>query len=455
LRIFCYGVGQTSRPLAETQSQLLEVLASFGLPVNPDLGQCQDIDQVISFCRSLDQRRHSLPYEIDGVVIKVDSLDLQQRLGVKARSPRWALAFKFAAAQEATTVKDLAVSVGRTGTLTPVAILEPVFISGATVSRASLHNYDEVVRKDVRVGDRVLVQRAGDVIPEVVKVLDPDRSGRSQPFTMPDKCPVCDSKVVRIEGEAAHRCLNLACPARVKESIRHFASKSGLDIDGLGPKLIDQMVEQGLVQDPADLLRLTKEDLVGLERMADKSAENLIQAIEKARRPDLARLIFGLGIRHVGEHLAQSLALEFGSLENLAQADQERLLEMEKVGPQVAQSITSFFQTPANLDLLARLKEFGLEPIEAQAEPAQESALTGKTVVLTGRLEGMSRAEAKALIQRSGGRVASSVSRKTDFVVAGQEPGSKLTKARDLGVRVLDQAQFLSLVQGRSGEKNG
>ena len=453
LRFFCYGVGRVSSPLAQTQPGLLKALAGLGLPVNNLFRECHGLEAVLGYCQEMENKHHDLEYETDGVVIKVDDLVLQERLGEKSRSPRWALAYKFAPAEEATTINRIMVSVGRTGVLTPVALLEPVFISGATVSRASLHNMDEVERKDVRVGDRVLVRRAGEVIPEVIKVLDPDRAGRAEPFTMPSQCPACGSEVVRLEGEAAHRCLNLTCPAIVKESIRHFAAKGGLDVEGLGPKLVEQMVEKGLVRDPADLFRFTRENLLDLERMADKSVDNLLAALEAAKRRPLPRVITALGIRSVGEHLAQALAREFGSLERLAQADQERLLAMEGLGPQVAESLVRFFANPANQELLARLKELGLEPSVREAGPDQRTALSGKSFVLTGRLEGLTRAEAKALIQRAGGRVASAVSKKTDFLVAGEEAGSKLTKAKDLGVEILDQEGLLALL-GR-GERDG
>ena len=445
LRFFCYGVGQVSAPLGSTQAGILGALRGFGLPVSDRYRRCADMDEVIAFLQEMEGVRHDLEYEIDGVVIKVDELSLQDRLGQKSRAPRWALAYKFKAAQEATTVREIMVSVGRTGVLTPVALLEPVFISGVTVARASLHNHDEVARKDVRVGDRVLVQRAGDVIPEVVQVLDPDREGRAGPFVMPEFCPVCGSRVVRLEGEAALRCPNLSCPAIVKESIRFFAGKGGLDIEGLGPKLIDQLLEKGLVKDPADLFALDHEQLAGLERMADKSADNLMAALEAARRRPLARLLAALGIRHVGEVQAGELAREFGSLEALGQADEQRLLAIEGIGPQVAASVVSFFANQANRELLARLRANGVEP--APPERAASSSLAGKAFVLTGTLEGLTRAEAKALIQRAGGKVVSAVSRKTDFLLAGDKPGSKLTKAQELGVVVLDLEGFRALLE--------
>jgi len=453
LRFFCYGAGRASETLAGAQAGLLRVLAGLGLPVNGLFRECPGLAAVLDYCQEMEEKRHDLDYEIDGVVIKVDDFGLQERLGEKSRSPRWALAYKFAPAEEATTVREILVSVGRTGVLTPVALLTPVFISGATVSRASLHNLDEVERKDVRVGDRVLVRRAGEVIPEVVKVLDPDREDRAEPFAMPLVCPSCGSEVVRLPGEVAHRCLNLACPAIVKESIRHFAAKSGLDIEGLGPKLVEQLVDRGLVKDPADLFRLTREDLLSLERMADKSVQNLLSALEAAKHRPLPRVINALGIRSVGEHLALALAREFGSLEGLAKADRERLLAIEGLGPQVAESLVKFFANPANQELLRRLEELGVKPVVEEPGQAGRTALSGKSFVLTGRLEGLTRAEAKALIQRAGGRVASSVSQKTDYLVAGEEAGSKLTKARELGVEVLDQEGLLALL-GR-GENNG
>ena len=455
LRFFCYGVGEVSQTLAHTQHGLLEALGMLGLPVNHRIKLCPDLEAVIDFLREMEESRHDLEYEIDGAVIKVDDLALQDRLGQKARAPRWALAYKFKAVQEATTVQEIMVSVGRTGALTPVAILEPVFIGGVTVSRASLHNFDEVARKDVRKGDRVLVQRAGDVIPEVVQVLDPDREDRSEPFAMPRTCPVCGSEVVRLEGESAHRCVNLACPAIVKESIRHFAAKGGLDVEGLGPKLVDQLVEQGLVNDPADLFFLTKEDLLGLERMAEKSAQNLIQTLDAARRRPLERLITALGIRHVGEVQARALAKRFGILEELMMAEEKQLLDLDGIGSQVAQSVVTFFSTPANKDLLAKLEKAGVEPQAPEPEEGEVSSLAGKSFVLTGTLEGLTRAEAKALIQRAGGRVISAVSKKTDYLLAGENPGSKLTKAGELGVAVLDLEGFHRLLaEKNNGENN-
>lgn len=447
LRFFGYGLARPGAATATGQHDLLAAMADWGVPVNRLAERCADLAGVQDFCARLEERRHELDYEIDGVVIKVDDMTLQDRLGVKSRSPRWAVAYKFPAAEEQTTVNDILVSVGRTGALTPVADLEPVFVGGATVSRASMHNQDEVARKDVRVGDRVMIRRAGDVIPEVVRVLDPDRDGRPEPFRLPDHCPVCNSEVRRLEGEVAVRCVNLSCPARVKESIFHFGSKTGLDIDGLGTKLVDQLVDSGLAADPADLFRLTRDDILGLERMGDKSADNLLAAIDRARRPDLNRLIYALGINLVGEGLADLLARRFRSLDALAAAGRDELEDIDTVGPGAAQSLTDWFATPENTRLLERLAGLGLEPTPPGKESDEGRPLSGKTVVLTGKLETMTRAEAKERLQRLGAKVASSVSAKTGLVIAGADAGSKLTKAEKLGLEVMDEAAFHKMME--------
>jgi DNA ligase (NAD+) len=444
LKIFCYGIGQVSRSF-QSHGEVLTALKAWGLRVNPRIERRQGIEAAIQYHHDLEHQRHELDYEIDGVVIKVEDLALQERLGTKARSPRWALAYKFAATQATTKVKDIVVNVGRTGAITPMAVMEPVEVGGVTVSRATLHNEDEVARKDVRVGDTVLIQRAGDVIPEVVKVILEERPPNTRPFQMPSRCPVCDTPLARPEGEAVTRCPNPDCLGALRRGILHFASKTAMDIDGLGEKIIDQLIDQGLVKEIADLYRLTEADLLPLERFAEKSAANLVEAIQKSKEVSLARFLYALGIRYVGEATAQLLAQHFHSLEKLQEASEEDLLQVEGVGPQVAGSIREYFQNPRNLELLAELKSLGVKP--RPPEPPPQTALAGKTFVFTGGLSRFSREEAKAQVTARGGKVSSSVSAKTDFVVAGTDPGSKFTKARDLGVRILNENEFEEMLQ--------
>jgi DNA ligase (NAD+) len=444
LTIFCYGIGQVAGRSFETHGEILESLKAWGLRVNPMIEHRRGIDQAIQYHHDLENQRHGLSYEIDGVVIKVDNLALQERLGTKARSPRWALAYKFAATQATTKVEDIVVNVGRTGAITPMAVMEPVEVGGVTVSRATLHNEDEVARKDVRIGDTVLIQRAGDVIPEVVKVILEERPPETQPFKMPSRCPVCDTPLVRPEGEAVTRCPNPDCLGALRRGILHFASKGAMDIDGLGEKIIDQLMDQGLVKNLADLYRLTEDDLIPLERFAEKSAGNLVAAIEKSKNVDLDRFIYALGIRYVGEATAQLLAKHFHSLEKLAEAGEEDLLQVEGVGPQVAKGIREFFDNEKNQELLDKLlEEIKIKPPEKPAE----SPLAGKTFVFTGSLAHMSREEAKAQVTARGGKVSSSVSAKTDYVVVGADPGSKYAKARELEVTILDEGAFEELLQ--------
>jgi DNA ligase (NAD+) len=446
LKIYCYGVGEIVGREFDSHWESLQTLKSWGLRVNPRVERVQGLEQAIVYHHRMEQQRHSLPYEIDGVVIKVDSLSLQARLGLKTRSPRWALAYKFAATQSTTRVLDIIVQVGRTGAVTPTAIMEPVEVGGVTVSRATLHNEDEVARKDVRVGDWVLVQRAGDVIPEVVKVITGKRTGKEKPFKMPETCPVCGTPLIRPTGEAITRCPNPDCTAQLQRAIRHFAGKGAMDIDGLGEKIVEQLVTIGLVQDVADLYRLQVSDLLPLERFAEKSAQNIITAIRASRTPSLGRLIYALGIRLVGESTANVLAQHFQTLDALQQARQDDLLQVEGIGPQVAGSIQDFFQSPKNQELIRKLLGTGVYPQNPEAQLATASQLTGKTFVFTGGLKRFSREEAKALVTAQGGKVASSVSAKTDYVVLGEEPGSKYTKARALGLTILDEAGFDDLV---------
>ncbi len=444
LKIFCYGIGQVEGRSFATHWDVLAALQTWGLRVNPLIDRRRGIEEAIRYHRDLEHQRHGLPYEIDGVVIKVNDLALQERLGAKARSPRWALAYKFAATQATTTVKDILVNVGRTGAVTPMAVMEPVEVGGVTVSRATLHNEDEVARKDVRVGDTVLIQRAGDVIPEVVKVILEDRPADAQPFRMPRSCPVCGTPLVRPAGEAVTRCPNPDCRGALRRGILHFAGKAAMDIDGLGEKIIDQLMDQGLVEGIADLYRLTEDDLAPLERFAEKSAKNLVDSLEKSKEVSLGRFIYALGIRYAGEATAQLLAQHFQSFEALRQAGEEELLAIEGIGPQVAKGIREFFDKEKNQELLDKLlKVISIKP----PEKPTASPLAGKFFVFTGGLSRFSRDEAKAQVTARGGKVSSSVSAKTDYVVLGADPGSKYAKARDLGVRILNEDEFEELLK--------
>jgi len=451
LEFFAYGVGRLEGVEVKTHWELMERLHGWGFRVSEHRRRTRGIDGAVEYCRQTEARRDEFPYEIDGCVIKVDDLELQERLGAKARAPRWAIAYKFAPRQATTRVLDIEASVGRTGAVTPVAVLEPVSVGGVTVSRATLHNPDEVARKDIRIGDWVVVQRAGDVIPEVVRALPERRTGDERPFVMPERCPVCGARIERPEGEAIPRCTGLSCPAQLKARIRHFASRRAMDIDGLGTKLVDQLVEKGLVRDVADLFRLSEADLVPLERMAEKSARNLVEAIDRARERDLARFVYALGIRHVGEATARALAERFGSLEAIMDASEEDLLAVPDVGPEVASSVRAFFAEPANRESIRRMLDAGVRPVPPARPEAAEAPLAGKTFVFTGALESMTRDEAKARVEALGGKVTSSVSRKTDYVVVGADPGSKAEKARTLGVTMLTEPEFLELLKTASG----
>jgi DNA ligase (NAD+) len=447
LDVFFYGVGIVADIVLESHWDLLQSLKTWGFKINPLIRPRIKIKEILAFYRELIEKRHQLPYDIDGMVIKVDSLALQQRLGATTRSPRWAIAYKFEALQETTVLENIEVQVGRTGVLTPVAHLAPVKVGGATVSRATLHNEDEIEKKDVRIGDTVLIQRAGDVIPEVVKVILSKRSGAEKKFTMPDVCPVCRSAVVRIEGESAIRCINYSCSAQVKERIKHFASKGAFDFDGLGDKIVDQLVEKKLLTSYADLFKLDGEILAGLERMGAKSAANLIQAIEKGKRISFARFIYALGIRHVGEHVAVLLAAHFESLEALVSCSKDDLIAIEGIGPVVAESIASFFNREENLIIVDRILHSGVQIVfEVQK---MTGSLDGKVFVLTGSMESMTRRQAKEIIAAAGGKVSGSVSRNTDYVVAGESAGSKLAKARELGIQIIDEVALREMLGHR------
>lgn len=445
LNLFAYGIGRIEGKDLTNQWDTICCLRALGFKVSQYVQLCRNVREVSEYYERILELRNELPYEIDGIVIKLNGFELQERLGELSRSPRWAVAWKFPPQQENTRITDIVVSVGRTGALTPVAILEPVRVGGVGVSRATLHNEDEIRKKDVRIGDRVIIQRAGDVIPEVVKVIDSVRTGNETPFSMPDQCPVCGSKVERPEGEAVHRCTGIACPAQLKENLAHFASKGAMDMEGLGRKFLEQMVDRGIIKDQADLYFLKKEDLMKMERMGDKLAQNLLNAIDKSRTPSLTNLIYALGIRNVGYHLAGVLAKNFRSIENLAAQEIEDLTQVHEIGPIVAQSIYNFFRNPRNLRILERLQEGGVKFPAVEVE-SQNRPFSGKTFVLTGSLDAFTRQEARKLIEDSGGRVASSVSKKTDFVVVGQDPGSKYDTALKLGVKTLSEKVFKEMV---------
>ncbi len=450
LNMFCYGIGSISALPARTQYDLMITLQQWGLRVNrPHLALCETVDQVIAFCRDLEARRDAFPYEIDGAVIKVNDLALQARLGEKSRSPRWALAFKFQPTQEMTRILDIQVQVGRTGALTPVAILEPVEIGGVTVRRATLHNEEEIHKKDIRVGDSVLVQRAGDVIPEVVQAIHHRRTGREVAYRLPSRCPVCGTAVVKRQGEKVTECPNRLCPGRIKETFKHFASKAAMNIYGLGDKIITQLLQKGLVRDVADIYALSFDALRSLDKIETKAANNLLAAIERSKQVTLAKFIYALGIRHVGEHVAHILAEHFGSLERLRQASREELTAVNGIGEEIAESVVSFFADPRNQESIERLLRAGIQ-IQQSSQPAEGAPLKGKTFVLTGSLDSMKRSEAQARIRALGGKTASAVSRQTDYLVAGASPGSKLARARELGVTILDEAEFLEMLKGHA-----
>jgi len=429
----------------DRHSQALKALTTTGFKVNPNHRLVHNLDEVWTFIHDWEAKRDSLPYEIDGIVVKVDRIALQQELGFTGKAPRWAIAYKYAARSGVTQIEDILVQVGRTGKLTPVAALKPVLIGGTTVSRATLHNMDEIERLGVRIGDWVSVERGGDVIPKVVKVLE-DKPRGTRYFHMPERCPVCGGHVVRAEGEADHRCVNVNCPAKLRESIRHFAARGVMNIEGMGDALVNQLTEQGLVKNIADIYDLSEEKLLTLERMGKKSAQNILDEVENSKKLPLERVIYGLGIRMVGERTAQFLADHFGSMDALMKAGEEELQQVNDIGPRVSGSIREFFEEPKNVALVDRLRRAGLTMMGQKKQRA--NTLAGKTFVLTGTLERYTRDEAKKLIEDFGGRVSGSVSQKTDYVVAGAEAGSKLDKARELGVAVLDEKQMESLVKG-------
>ena len=453
LAFFAYGIGEVRGwSLPRTHAGLLDALAALGLPVDDHRRVARGADELVEFYERVTAIRDDLPFDIDGVVYKVDSLALQRELGFVTREPRWAVAHKFPAEERATRLLDIAVQVGRTGAITPIARLEPVFVGGVTVTNATLHNEDEVRRKDVRIGDTVVVRRAGDVIPEIVRVVIEARPADAREFVMPATCPECGSAVERLPDEAIARCTGgLVCPAQRKQALRHFASRHAMDIEGLGEKLIDQLVDTGRVRTPADLYSLKAEELAALERMADKSAQNVIGAIDKSRDTTLARFIYALGIRHVGEATAADLAAHFGALDPILAASEEALLDVRDVGPVLAASIRDFLAEPHNRTVIDALRNAGVRFPEGRPQRAAAGPLVGKTFVLTGTLPTLSRDEAKALLEAAGASVAGSVSKKTDYVVAGADAGGKLVKAQALGVAIIDEAQVRAMVANEQG----
>jgi DNA ligase (NAD+) len=446
LDFFAYYLFVEGKVPFPKHSESLLALKQLRFRASDDWKLCNGIDAVIAYCEDWDAKREKLPYEIDGVVIKVNSTGIQNELGFTSKAPRWAIAYKYPARQEMTVVNDIRVNVGRTGALTPVAFLEPVQVGGVTVSRSTLHNMDEVGRLGVQIGDTVLIERAGEVIPHVLKVVKEGKNRR--PFVMPKNCPECGSAIHHVEGEVAYRCVNAACPAKPKESLLHFASRHAMNIDGLGDKIVDQLVDKGLVKDVADLYLLKEDAVAGLERMAEKSAQNLLEEIEGSKKSSLARLIYALGIFSVGERTGQLLAEHFSSLEELAAAKEEQLEAVHEVGPKVAASIVEFFSEAANRQLIKKLNKVGVHPT-AEKREVKSDKFAGKSFVFTGGLANRSREEAAELVQQHGGKISGSVSKKTDYVVVGTDPGSKYDKAKELGVAILTESEFEKLLASK------
>jgi DNA ligase (NAD+) len=449
LEFRAYGLAEGRPRAADTQMKVLDQLRAWGFRVTEESERCPDADAALAYHARMQAARDALPVEVDGTVFKVNRITLQEELGELPRAPRWAIAFKFPPQQETTVVEAIEVQVGRTGALTPVAKLRPVFVGGVTVSNASLHNQDEVERKDVRVGDTVVVQRAGDVIPQIVAVVPSKRPPGARPWRMPDRCPVCQSAVVRLAGEAVTRCPDLDCPAQLRNNLLHLASRGALDVDGLGGKLVEQLVGAGHVKRVSDLYRLDTPVLLGLERMGARSVENLLAAIERSKQTTLARFLIALGIRHVGEGVAELLAAHFaGDLDALMAASQDEIDAIEGIGPTIAESVVRFFADPRNRAEVERFVELGVRWPRGERPVRGQGPLAGKTFVLTGGLASLTRDEARTRIEAAGGKVTSSVSKKTDYVVAGEDPGSKLRKAQELGVAVLDETGLLELLGG-------
>jgi DNA ligase (NAD+) len=450
LDLFIYALGEADEERLSTHTETLEYLSKLGFKVNPARRTVERIEDVLAFIQEWKERRPDLSYDIDGIVIKVDDLRLREEMGNTAKSPRWAIAYKFPAEEAVTILREIELNVGRTGVVTPTAILDPVSLAGTIVKRASLHNEDMIREKGIMLGDHVIVKKAGDIIPEVVGVIKNKRTGEEKPFSMPTKCPECHSQLVRLEGEVALRCINPECPAQTREGIIHFVSRGAMNIDGLGEKVVTQLFEHGLVRGVADLYYLKKEDLLQLERMGEKSATNLLQAIEASKENSLERLIFGLGIRFVGAKGAKILARHYKQMERLLDAKKEELVALEEIGPKMADSIVTYMAKPEVRETIKRLKEAGVNmeykggADEAAGKGAEDHPFAGKTVVITGTLESMSRNEASALLESLGAKVTGSVSKKTDLLIAGEKAGSKLEKAKKLGIEVWDEELFLS-----------
>jgi DNA ligase (NAD+) len=444
LDFFAYYLYVDGKAPYRKHSTSLEALKHLRFRASDDWKLCDGIEKVIAYCDAWDGKRENLPYEIDGVVVKVNAIGIQNELGFTSKSPRWAIAFKYPARQETTVVNDIIVQVGRTGTLTPVAVLEPVQVGGVTVSRSTLHNMDEIERLELQMGDTVLIERAGEVIPHVLKVVKEGK--HRKPFKMPKHCPECGSTIHKDEDAVAYRCVNAACPAKRKESLLHFAGRHAMNIDGLGDKIVDQLVDKGLVKDVADLYALKEEEVAALERMAEKSAQNLLEEIEASKKNNLARLIYALGMRFVGERTGQLLAEQFSSLEDLADASEEKLVEVNEVGPKVAAAIAEFFSEAANRQLIKKLSKLGVRPT-AEKREVKSNKLEGKSFVFTGGLEHRSREDAGELVKQHGGTVSGSVSKKTSYVVVGSDPGSKYEKAKELGITILSETEFEKLLR--------
>lgn len=446
LDVICYEIGYIEGKIFQTHKQVLEQITAWGFHVSEHWRPAKDGAEILEFCEEWMAKRDELAYDVDGAVIKVNRLDLRDRLGATSKAPRWAIAFKFPAEEKTTKLLDITINVGRTGVLTPTAMLEPVFVGGSTVSRATLHNEDEIRRKGIKIGDTVLVHKAGDVIPEIIKPLVELRNGSEREFVMPGKCPVCGNKVHHPEGEVASRCVNIDCPARLFESIMHFASRGAMDIEGLGPATISELLQKGYIRTVEDIYYLTPEQLFTLTNFKDKSVANMMNSIEESKQRPLSRLLFGLGIRHVGSHVAEVLARRFRSMDRLEKVGAEELLAIEEVGPTIAESVEAFFDLPRNREVMELLRTAGVNMEEEVEEGPQP--LQGLTFVLTGGLESMSREEATQAIEEKGGKVASSVSRKTDYVAAGSEPGSKYDKAVQLGVKIIGESELLDMLKG-------
>lgn len=446
LDIYVWGIGHYEGIDFRTHAEVLEYLKEAGFRVNPHYKVCKTVGEVIDYCDSFEDKRYKMEFEIDGMVLKVNDLDQQKRLGVTSKSPRWSIAYKFPAEKALTEVRDIIVGVGRTGAITPVAVLEPVHLSGTTVSRASLHNFDEIARLDVRIGDKVYVEKSGEIIPKVISVAKDKRTGREKTFAIPVKCPACGSKLARVHEEVALRCENVGCPAQIKEAVIHFSSRDAMDIENMGDATVNQLVGSSLIKDYSDIYYLKLDQVKGLDRMAQKSAENLINAIEKSKSRDLNRLVYGLGIRHVGGRTAWVLAGHFGSIEKIQNASLEELANVAEMGPVMAESVYNFFRNKENIRIVKKLKDAGLK-MTGEIKKVSAGPLAGKNVVITGTLKDFSRSAAEEAVRKAGGNPSSSVGKNTDLLLAGEEPGSKLEKAKALGVKIIGEEEFKTWVR--------